>query len=183
MWAQLSTRHISQFLPYVQQYVSANFCLSSSSMFLQCRQRCSHWENINYVLHITPQERITWREICRPGGGGWWHGNRRTHSSLQVSIYSILKLIKHLDLPCILQFIQKKINAAYMYDFYDNLIKKIMPSFNCTLIFYLFIVCIKNTFPSYFYNDSIEITHLLIIYFLYVQENIQFFLLLFLHFK
>ncbi|GBN61540.1 hypothetical protein AVEN_119891-1 [Araneus ventricosus] len=34
----------------------------------QCLQRCWHWGYINFDLHITPQEEITWREIWRPGG-------------------------------------------------------------------------------------------------------------------
>ncbi|GBM80795.1 hypothetical protein AVEN_225042-1 [Araneus ventricosus] len=40
----------------------------SSDAFLQCLQCCWHWGYINFVLLITPQEEITWRQIWLPEG-------------------------------------------------------------------------------------------------------------------
>ncbi|GBM02468.1 hypothetical protein AVEN_76513-1 [Araneus ventricosus] len=58
---------VIQFRPDVQKNVSGNVSHSSNDAFLQCLQRCWPLGYINLVLHITPQEEITWLEIQRHG--------------------------------------------------------------------------------------------------------------------
>ncbi|GBM80564.1 hypothetical protein AVEN_47670-1 [Araneus ventricosus] len=87
---------VIQFRPDVQWHVSFTVRHSSSDAFLQ---RSWHWGHINFVLHITSQEEITWRGSGDLGS----HGNRgssRPAHPIQRCGSSLLRKSRTIVLQC-----------------------------------------------------------------------------------